>query len=147
MSSQREHHSSASTSLLRAIPRPLIDLAGVALAIALVIVAWNDTGAATGEVPMRVFLVGFAIAASVIWVGSSFAGPQSSRHGRSVSRSVVPPSVQHLVMGIVIGLAVGTTDWTSLQLAGWWQFWWTAPLLLAYVSLLVIRRRASGSRP
>ncbi|WP_279387493.1 hypothetical protein [Rubrobacter taiwanensis] len=43
----------------------------------------------------------------------------------------------------MIGLAVGTTDWGALQLAGWWQLWWTVPLLAGYVSRVILLRRSS----
>ena len=84
--------------------------------------AWDDTGAATGEVPMRIFLVGWAVAAVVTSAGLPFFGP-AFRRGQLVPRAVPPLVVQHVVMGLVIGLAVGTTDWTALRLAGWWQLW------------------------
>jgi len=127
---------------LKAVLRSLGVLAAIAVAIVLVVVAWDDTGSATGEVPMRIFLIGWAVAAVVILAGFLFAD-LSPRRGEPVFRSVLPPAVPHVVMGFVIGLATGTTDWTALRLAGWWQLWWTVPLLLSYAGLLIILRRSS----
>lgn len=119
----------------------MVVLVAFAVATILVISAWNDTGAATGEIPMRIFLVGWAVAAVVIAAGSPLAG-LTSRRGRPVPGSVLPLDAQHVAVGLVIGLAVGTTDWTALRLAGWWQLWWTVPLLLAYTVLLGTLRRS-----
>lgn len=109
------------------------------MATVLVAGIWDGTGMATGQVPMRVFLIGWAVAAFVILSGFAFTGP--------IRRPVLVPAVQHVAAGFVVGLAVGTTDWTALRLAGWWQLWWTVPLLLAYTGLLVALRRSSTTRP
>ncbi len=146
MSNQGEQQIPTRPSSFRAILRLLVVLAAIAVAVTLVVGAWDDTGAATGEVPMRIFLVGWAVAAVVILAGFPFAG-LVSRRGQLVLRSVLPLAVQHAVMGFVIGLAVGTTDWTALSLAGWWQLWWTVPLLLVYTSLLITLRRSSRTWP
>lgn len=142
MSNQGEQQVPTRPSSFRALLRLLVVLAAITIAITLVIGAWDDTGAATGEVPMRIFLVGWAVAAVAILAGFPLAG-FVSRRGQSVPRSVLPLAMQHAVMGVVIGLAVGTTDWTTLRLAGWWQMWWTVPLLLVYASLLINLRRSS----
>jgi hypothetical protein len=82
---------------------------------------------------MRIFLVGWAVAAVIMSAGVVF------------SRSVLPLAVLHVTMGLVIGLAIGTTDWTDLHLAGWWQMWLGVPLILVYASLLLILRRSTRS--
>ena len=46
---------------------------------------------------MRIFLVGGALAAVIVSAGVVF------------SRSVLPLAVLHVTMGLVIGLAIGTT--------------------------------------
>lgn len=142
MSNQREQTLLDRIGPLRVIPRPLVDLAAIAVALTLVVVAWNETEAATGDLPMRVFLVGWAFAAVIVSVGLPFAN-LASRRGQSSVRLTMPPAVHHVAMGLVIGLAVGTTDWTALQFAGWWQLWWTVPLLLVYASLIIDLRRSS----
>lgn len=146
MPNQREQQAPTRSGSFRATLRPLVVLAAIAVAITLVVWAWDGTGAATGEVPMRIFFVGWAVAAVAISAGFLFAD-LAARHGQPVSRSVPPLTVQHLVMGFVIGLAVGTTDWTSLRLAGWWQLWWTVPLLLSYAGFLITLRRSSRTWP
>jgi hypothetical protein len=124
----------------------LVSLAYIVVAMALVVSAWNDTGAATNEVSMRIFLVGFAVGAVVIVAGSVLV-EKLSRHGQSALVSGLSLTLQHLAIGIVIGLAIGTTDWANLRLAGWWQLWWMVPLMLAYVSLVLARRRVSNGNP
>lgn len=132
MSNQGEQQITSRSSSLRALLLPLVAIVAAVVAIALVAGTWDRTGA-TGDVPMRIFLVGWAVAAVVILSGFAFAGP---RH-----RPALLPAVQHVAVGFVVGLAVGTTDWTALRLAGWWQLWWTVPLLLAYAGLFVTLRR------
>jgi hypothetical protein len=139
MSNEREQQIPTRSNPFKAVLRPLIALAAIAVVIALVAGTWNDTGAATGEVPMRIFLVGWAAAAIVISAGAAFAG--------LVPRPVLPLAVHHVAVGLVIGLAIGTTDWTTLRLAGWWQLWWTVPLLLVYASLLISLRRSARTQP
>lgn len=139
MSNQGEQQFSTRPNSLGGVLRFLGVLAATVIAIALVAGTWDDTGAATGEIPMRVFLVGWTVAVIIISAGFALSSP--------LSRSVVPMVVQHVTVGIVIGLAVGTTDWTTLRLAGWWQLWWTVPLLLVYASLLITRRRFARTLP
>lgn len=139
MSNEREQQVSTRSNSFKALLRPLVALAAIVVVIALVVGTWNDTVAATGEIPMRIFLVGWAAAAVVISAGFVSVG--------LVSRPVLPLAVQHVAVGLVIGLAVGTTDWTTLHLAGWWQLWWTVPLLLVYAGLLITLRRSSRTRP
>jgi hypothetical protein len=141
MSDQREQRLSTGAGSLRAIPWPIVDLAAIALAITLVVLAWDNTAAATTDVAMRLFLIGWAVAAVIVSVGIPFTGGVSG-WGRSISRSELPPAVYHVLVGLVIGLAAGTTDRGALQLAGWWQLWWTVPLLMAYVSRVILLRRS-----
>lgn len=123
------------------ILRLLASLAAIAVAITLVVSVWNDTGAATGDVPMRIFLVGFSAGAVIISAGFPLTS-SVFRRDRAASRPILPLAVYHVVMGVVIGLAIGTTDWTDLRFAGWWQLWWTVPLSLLYTSRLVALRRS-----
>ncbi len=89
----------------------MVAIAAAVVAIVLVAGTWDETGVATGQGPMRIFLVGWAVAAVVILSGFAFAGP--------MRRPVLLPAVQHVAVGFVVGLAVGTTDRTALRLTGW----------------------------
>jgi hypothetical protein len=109
---------------------------------ALVVGTWNDTEAATNVVAMRVFLIGWALAAVVI-VAESPLATSKSHDGQGRRRGEFFPTAQHVAMGLVLGLAIGTTDWTSLRLIGWWQLWWTVPLLLAYIGFIGTLWRSS----
>lgn len=133
----QEQQFSTGPGSFRTVLRLLGALAVAAVAIALVTGTWDDT--ATGEAPMHIFFVGWTVAALVISVGFALAG--------LARRPVLPPAVQHVAVGLVVGLAIGTTDWADLRLAGWWQLWWTVPLLLAYGGLLVTLRRSLRTRP
>jgi len=139
MSNQGGQQIPSTSNFLGASLRPLVAIVAAVAATVLVAGNWDKTGAATGEVPMRIFLVGWAVAAVVILSGFAFA---SLMH-----RPVLLLTVQNVAVGFVVGLAVGTTDWTALRLTGWWQLWWTVPLLLAYAGLLVTLRRSSRARP
>lgn len=132
------------TSLPGQLLPVLVSVVAVAVAIIMVVGTWNDTGAATGELSMRIFLVGWMVSAVIILSGFSLA-PRVSHRGRSSSLLALLSVVCHVAVGVVVGLAVGTTDWTELQFAGWWQLWWTVPLLLLYAGFLVnLRWRSRG---
>ena len=139
MPNQGEERIPSRSSSLRAILRPLVALAAAVVAIVLVAGTWDDTGVATGQGPMRIFLVGWAVAAVIILSGFAFTGP--------MRRPVLLPAVQHVAAGFVVGLAVGTMDWTALRLTGWWQLWWTVPLLLAYAGHREIGRSRDLTTP
>lgn len=146
MSDQREQQWLNGSGPSGVILRPLVFLAATIATIALVVLAWDSTGAATGAIQMRIFLIGWAAAALVVLAGLLFAGP-ASRPGQRVLRPAPSLVVQHVAVGAVIGLAVGTTDWTNLSFAGWWQLWWTVPLLLTYAGHLIPPRGLSRTRP
>lgn len=124
---QRQARLGSATSMN--VLRSLLALLAVAVAVILVVLAWDGIGAATDETHWRIFLVGWvgavAVMAAVIFL----------------PHSALPLAVQHVVIGIVVGLAIGTTDWTDLSMDGWWQLWWTVPLLLSYLGFLVTRWR------
>lgn len=142
MSNQRGHQLHRGTGAIVGILRPLVGLVVIAIAIVLVVGTWDDTQSATGELPMRIFLVGWMVAAVIISTGFPLA-TFISRRRQPGSRSMSLSIVYHVAVGVVIGLAIGTTDWTVLRFAGWWQLWWTLPLLLLYASLLLTLRRAA----
>jgi hypothetical protein len=106
------------TGSFGAVLRHLVVLAGIVVALALVVLAWDGTGAATGLIQMRIFLVGWAVATVVVLAGLLFAGSASRARWRAL-RTVSPLTAQHLAVGVVIGLAIGTTDWATLRLVGW----------------------------
>ena len=122
--------------------RVLAALSVTAVAAALVFMAWGSTETATSEVHGKIFLVGWAVAAVVIAAGFLITDLASRPRGLA-AHAVSSLTAQHLAVGFVVGLAIGTTDWETLRLAGWWQFWWTGPLLLAYGGLLGRSRRSS----
>lgn len=119
--------------------RPLLALVAVAVALILAIPAWDGIGAATDETSRRIFLVGWVVAVAVVAAGIASVP--------LLSRYALPLTVQHVVIGIVVGLAIGTTDWATLHFAGWWQLWWTVPLLLTYAGHLITLRGSSRTRP
>lgn len=145
MANQREQQLSARMRSLWATLRPLFELAWVALAITLVVLVWNDAAAATGEISWRIFLVGWAMAAIIPSV-ESLLNDLVYLRGQERAERRLPPAVHYMVVGMVIGLAVGTTDWTDLPPTGFRQPWlqpWllTVLLLLVYANDLVRLRR------
>lgn len=117
------------------------------VATSLVALAWNSTGAATGLVQMRIFLVGWAVAAVMtVAAGLLPAGTISRRDGRGSGSLTAMELSYHLVVGCVVGLAIGTTDWSNLHIVGWWQMWWTVPLVLGYLGNLAALRRRRQAR-
>ncbi|AHY45605.1 Hypothetical Protein RradSPS_0322 [Rubrobacter radiotolerans] len=93
---------------------------------------------ATGRVQMRLFLAGWGLTAVLLAAGFLFGGFGRQRSG---SRPALPSGVYSWATGVVVGLAVGTTDWSAPSFVGWWQFWWTVPLLAAYLGLSGALRR------
>lgn len=98
---------------------------------------------------MRIFLVGWGVAAVILSIESLFRDFMSRWRQDRAERRLLP-AVHYVVIGVVIGLAVGTTDWTDLQFAGDRQMWLqpvlTVPLLLGYSGYLRGLQRSSRSR-
>lgn len=146
MSDQRNQLLPDRARALIVIARPLLEFAWIAIALTLVILGWNMTGAATGEVSLRIFLVGWAAASIVLSVEFLFNDLTSLRR-RSRVELRLPWAVHYVAIGAVVGLAVGTTDWTDLRFEPdqiWLQLVLTVPLLLAYTIHLVRLQRSSG---
>ncbi|WP_273843774.1 hypothetical protein [Rubrobacter calidifluminis] len=94
---------------------------------------------------MRIFLVGWAVAAVMTVAVRLLSGTISRRDGRGSGSLTAMELSYHLVVGCAVGLAIGTTDWSNLQIVGWWQLWWTVPLVLGYLgNLAALRRRRQG---
>ncbi len=54
-----------------------------------------------------------------------------------------------IVTSLLVGLAVGTTDWAAWTISRWWQFWWTIPLLVASICLIrqIHQAQSSNAEP
>ena len=86
---------------------------------------WDDARAARASASvlhLRMFLMGVAL----VWAVGA------------VTLALVPwwkqartwlIAAHLLIIGVYIGLAIATTNWTGLTMSGWWQFWWTFPLV------------------
>lgn len=79
MSDQRKRQFSNRARPLKGILRFAFGLVGIAIAILMVVLTWNDTAAATGDVPMRIFFVGWAVAAVILSVEFLFTDLLSRR--------------------------------------------------------------------
>lgn len=101
---------------------------------------WNNVGAATSLIHLRIFLFGWTATAVVFALTLSGL---LSRPARSETRWVVVGNV--LLTGLVTGLAVGTTDWGAFTLGSWWQLWLTVPLVAGQV-LVILRRLPAAHR-
>ena len=96
--------------------------------------SWNEAGASTSVLQNRIFLMGTALVVAVVAVTLALT-PWWEKVGAWLIAA-------HLViMGLYLGLAIATTDWTAWQMRGWWQFWWTPPLMSGQIQQVLRLRR------
>ncbi|WP_273887266.1 hypothetical protein [Rubrobacter naiadicus] len=110
----------------------LVFLAAIVAIISLVFLNWNETSSAVGLIQIRLFLAGWAAAALAIVIAGLLL-----RSGRASLLRPPLETLYHLLMGLELGLMVGTTPWEEgVRLAGWTQFWLTIPIFTGYVFTL-----------
>lgn len=110
------------------------------------IAAYNWDGS-VGEVSVsplhwRLFIFGYLVAVFLhasIWA--------LAPRWRSMSKR--PMWAMVIVTSLLVGLAVGTTDWSGWTISRWWQFWWTCPLLVASICLIgqIHQAQSSNAEP
>lgn len=83
---------------------------------------WDDARASTGVLHHRIFLIGVGL----VWAVAAVTLALVPWWGQ-VRRWLIAAHL--LIMGLYIGLAIATTDWTGWPMRGWMQFWWAFPLL------------------
>jgi hypothetical protein len=88
-------------------------------------ITWEDARAArasTSVLHLRIFLIGVAL----VWAVGAATLALVPWWGRARTWLI---GAHLLIMGLYIGLAIATTNWTGLTIRGWWQFWWAFPLM------------------
>lgn len=86
---------------------------------------WDDASAArasTSVLHLRIFLMGVAL----VWAVSAVTLALIPWWGQARTWLI---AAHLLIMGLYLGLAIATTNWTGLTMRGWWQFWWAYPLM------------------
>lgn len=107
------------------IVRPILGVIGTLIAVsALTSLKWNDTSGTTGILSTRIFLVAYGAAAVVFLLGLVPADLWGSRESRR-AWSPLPAGVHYLTAGVLIGIAVGITDWRHVVPPEATHLWWT----------------------
>lgn len=117
--------------------RAIVLAISVVVAVVVPALLWRETSAATTPLAMHLFLVIWSVAGIV----TSAVGTLARR-----PRDAVTLVLASMMVGVATGVAIGTTDWSDLALAGWWQLWLLVPLLLGWASVVAgapLRRPAS----
>jgi hypothetical protein len=88
-------------------------------------ITWSDARvarASTSLLDLRIFLMGVAL----VWAVGAVTLALAPWWGQARTGLI---AAHLLIMGLYIGLAVATTNWTGLTMRGWVQFWWAFPLM------------------
>src|SRR5687768_15764834 len=98
---------------------------------------WNEAGASTSVLQNRILLMGVALVVAVVAVTLALVPWWDKAAAWLIATHL-------LILGLYLGLAVATTDWTAWQMREWWQFWWTPPLMSGQIQqVLKLRRHLS----
>jgi hypothetical protein len=101
---------------------------------------WNDAGASTSILHHRIFLIGVAF----VWALGALTLALVPWWGQA-RRGLIAAHL--LIMGLYIGLAIATTNWTALTMRGWWQFWWAYPLMAGQIQQVLKLLRTGPDSP
>lgn len=94
-----------------------------------VLITWDDARAAsasTSVLHLRIFLMGVALVWALVAVTLALVPWWGQARTWLIAAHL-------LIMGLYIGLAIATTNWTGLTMRGWWQFWWAYPLMAGQI--------------
>lgn len=86
-------------------------------------ITWDDASASVSLLQLRIFLIG---GVGLVWAVSAVTLVLRPWWGQARTGLI---AAHLLIMGLYIGLAIATTNWTGLTMRGWWQFWAAYPLL------------------
>lgn len=98
---------------------------------------WNDTGASTSVFHTRLFLLGAALVFAIVAATLALVPWWEQVRAWLIASHL-------LIMGLYLGLAVATTDWSIWSLSGWWQGWWTPVFLVAQIQQVLKLTRFSA---
>ena len=86
-------------------------------------ITWDDARASVSLLQLRIFLIG---GVGLVWAVSAVTLLLRPWWGQARTGLI---AAHLLIMGLYLGLAIATTNWTGLTMRGWWQFWAAYPLL------------------
>ena len=128
------------------------------------------------DLPTR-FVIALAMSAFMVWVVSTNWNGDvghvsvSLAHWRLFSTAIVAFACIHfsiwalaprwqtlgswpiwttvVALAVVVGLAIGTTDWQGWTMSRWWQFWWTGAMAMGAVSQIsgIVTAQSPKARP
>ena len=87
---------------------------------------WDEAAASTSVLHHRIFLIGAALVWAVVAVTLALVPWWQETRAWLIA-------VHLVIMGLYLGLAIATTNWTALQMRGWWQLWWAYPLMAGQI--------------
>ena len=96
--------------------------------------AWDDASASASLLHHRMFLTGVALAMANITVTLALVPWWGQARTWLIATHL-------LIMGLYVGLAIATTNWTGVTMRGWWQFWWAYPLMAGQIQQVLKLRR------
>ena len=120
--------SQASLSFIERTPWARYAFVVLLLVIGTVLISmtWDDASASTGVLQHRIFLIGVGLVWTVVAVTLALVPWWGQARTWLIAAHL-------LIMGLYVGLAIGTTNWTGLTMRGWWQFWWAYPLMAGQI--------------
>jgi hypothetical protein len=99
---------------------------------------WDDAGASTSVLQNRIFLLVCTLVGAFIAITLTLAPWWGKLRARLLA-------AHFLIMGIYLGVAIATTDWTAWPMRGWWQGLAAFPLLGAQVQQILKLLRHGGA--
>jgi hypothetical protein len=121
------------------LPRYTFVLLLVVVAVVLVWTGWDEAAASASVLQNRIFLIGVALVFAVTALTLALVPLWGTARWWLIAAHL-------LIMGLYIGLAIATTDWTNWQLREWWQGWWTLPFMAGQIQQ-VLRLLRLGPSP
>ena len=113
----------------------------------LILMVWTNWNGAVGHVSVsivhwRIFsvaIIGFASIHFFIW---SLA-PRWRTMGKWPVWTMV------ISLAVIVGLAIGTTDWEGWTMSRWWQFWWTVAMSMGAFGQIsrILKSQSSSAEP
>lgn len=112
----------------------------VIIAVSVPWIGWDDAGASTSVLHYRLFLLVSALVGAVIAVTLALAPWRGKVRPRLIAAHL-------LIMGLYLGVAIATTDWSAWPMRRWWQGWWTLPLVTAQIQWILRLSRYGSTGP
>jgi|RhiMethySRZTD1v2_1073278.scaffolds.fasta_scaffold11157_7 hypothetical protein len=112
----------------------------VACGTVIIWTTWDDTSASTSVLHHRIFLMGAALVWAIIAVTLALVPWWGQVRTWLIAAHL-------LIMGVYIGLAIATSNWTALSIRAWWQLWWAYPLIATQIHQVLKLSRVEPNAP